>query len=56
MMKLLFVILSLITMTISTKAQTTCNKLPMAEDGIIRYSVIEVLPDYMEEYLTYKCV
>lgn len=25
----------------------------MAEDGIIRYSVIEVLPDYMEEYLTY---
>lgn len=40
-------------MTISTKAQTTCNKLPMAEDGIIRYSVIEVLPDYMEEYLTY---
>ncbi len=32
-------------------AQAQCDKLPMAEDGIIRYSVIEVVPEYLDEYL-----
>ncbi|MDE5941057.1 MAG: antibiotic biosynthesis monooxygenase [Muribaculaceae bacterium] len=38
-------------MLLTANAQTACRKLPMAEDGIIRYSVIEILPDYLDEYL-----
>lgn len=31
----------------------TCTKLPMAADGIVRLSKIEVYPEYLEEYLEY---
>lgn len=40
-------------MMLPANAQTLCKKLPMAEDGIIRYSVIEILPDYLDEYLPF---
>lgn len=40
-------------MMLSANAQTLCEKLPMAEDGIIRYSVIEIIPDYLDEYLPF---
>lgn len=36
---------------ITINAQKMCEKLPMAADGITRYSVIEVYPEYLEEYL-----
>ena len=35
---------------LTANAQTLCEKLPMAEDGILRYSVIEIIPDYLDEY------
>lgn len=38
-------------MLLTANAQTVCRKSPMAADGIIRYSVIEVVPDYLDEYL-----
>lgn len=38
-------------MSLTVKAQTACSKLPMAEDGIIRYSVLEIVPDFLDEYL-----
>ena len=38
-------------MLLTANAQTVCRKSPMAADGIIRYSVIEVVPDYIDEYL-----
>ncbi len=28
-----------------------CKKLPMAEDGIVRLSRIEVYPQYLDEYM-----
>ncbi|MDE6859718.1 MAG: antibiotic biosynthesis monooxygenase [Duncaniella sp.] len=40
-----------IAMLLTANAQTVCRKSPMAADGIIRYSVIEVVPDYIDEYL-----
>ena len=33
------------------KAPSICAKLPMASDAIVRLSVIEVFPQYMDEYL-----
>ena len=30
-----------------------CAKLPMAADGIVRLSKIEVYPEYLEEYMKY---
>ncbi|GAB6863873.1 hypothetical protein JCM10556A_05500 [Bacteroides acidifaciens] len=30
-----------------------CAKLPMAADGIVRLSKIEVYPEYLEEYIKY---
>ena len=30
-----------------------CTKLPMAADGIVRLSKIEVYPEYLEEYVKY---
>lgn len=38
---------------LTANAQTLCEKLPMAEDGILRYSVIEIIPDYLDEYLPF---
>ena len=38
-------------MLLTSNAQTMCRKSPMTTDGIIRYSVIEVVPDYLDEYL-----
>ncbi len=38
-------------MLLTANAQTVCRKSPMTTDGIIRYSVIEVVPDYLDEYL-----
>lgn len=38
-------------MLLTANAQTVCRKSPMTTDGIIRYSVIEIEPDYLEEYL-----
>ena len=40
------------TMLLTANARTVCRKSPMATNGIIRYSVIEVVPDYLDEYLT----
>ena len=40
-------------MLLTANAQTLCEKLPMAEDGILRYSVIEIIPDYLDEYLPF---
>lgn len=40
-------------MMLPANAQTLCKKLPMAEDGIICYSVIEIIPDYLDEYLPF---
>lgn len=40
-------------MILPANARTLCKKLPMAEDGIIRYSVIEIIPDYLDEYLPF---
>lgn len=42
-----------ILMVMKVNAQTKCDKLPMAEDGIIRYSVIDVAPEYLDEYLPF---
>ncbi|MEZ3561748.1 MAG: antibiotic biosynthesis monooxygenase [Duncaniella dubosii] len=42
-----------IIMLLTANAQTLCEKLPMAEDGILRYSVIEIIPDYLDEYLPF---
>lgn len=54
MAKTLSLLLLIITaMTLTAKAQTVCAKIPMAEDGIIRYSVIEIVPEYLEEYLPF---
>ena len=38
-------------MLLTANAQTVCRKSPMTTNGIIRYSVIEVVPDYLDEYL-----
>lgn len=38
---------------LTANAQTLCEKLPMAGDGILRYSVIEIIPDYLDEYLPF---
>lgn len=38
---------------LTANAQTLCEKLPMAEDGILSYSVIEIIPDYLDEYLPF---
>ena len=38
-------------MLLTANAQTLCKKSPMAADGLIRYSVIEVVPDHLDEYL-----
>lgn len=35
------------------KEPSMCAKLPMAADGIVRLSKIEVYPDYIEEYMKY---
>lgn len=35
------------------KAPSICAKLPMAEDGIVRLSKIEVYPQYIDEYMKY---
>lgn len=40
-------------MLLTANAQTLCEKLPMAEDGILSYSVIEIIPDYLDEYLPF---
>ncbi len=47
-MRFLIVIIGLL-ITNGTMAQ--CKKLPMAEDGIVRLSRIEVYPQYLEEYV-----
>lgn len=44
-------IIILVIMAMNINAQTRCDKLTMADDGIIRYSVIEVIPEYIGEYL-----
>lgn len=36
---------------LTVNAQTICRKQPMTENGIFRYSVIEIEPDYIDEYL-----
>ena len=33
-----------------------CAKLPMAADGIVRLSKIEVYPEYLEEYMKYATI
>ena len=38
-------------MLLTANAQTVCQKSLMDTDGIIRYSIIEVVPDYLDEYL-----
>lgn len=38
-------------MLLTANAQTVCQKSLMDTDRIIRYSVIEVMPDYLDEYL-----
>ncbi|WP_300935731.1 putative quinol monooxygenase [uncultured Muribaculum sp.] len=38
-------------MTINLNAQTRCEKHQMADDGIIRYSVIDIIPEHLKEYL-----
>lgn len=38
-------------MLLTANTQTLCRKSLMATDRIIRYSVIEVEPDYLDEYL-----
>lgn len=30
-----------------------CEKLPMQEDGIVRLSVVEVYPEYLDEYIRF---
>lgn len=35
------------------KARSMCAKLPMQPDGITRLSIIEVYPEYRDEYLNY---
>lgn len=35
------------------KTQGMCAKLPMASDGIVRLSKIEVYPEYLKEYMEY---
>lgn len=47
----IILLIASILMVMKVNAQTKCDKLPMAEDGIIRYSVIEVAPEYLNEYL-----
>lgn len=49
-MRFLMLILAT-TMLLTANAQTVCRKSPMATDGIIRYSVIEVVPEYFDDYL-----
>ena len=52
MKRILLVLLVLLSMMAnSMNAQKMCEKLPMAEDCITRYSVIEVYPEYLDEYL-----
>lgn len=51
MKRILIFISALLIVTGSMMAQMTCVKLPMAKDGITRYSVIEVYPEYLNEYL-----
>ncbi|MEZ3591141.1 MAG: antibiotic biosynthesis monooxygenase [Muribaculaceae bacterium] len=38
-------------MMMNLHAQGKSPKLPMTDDGIVRYSVIEVAPEYLDDYL-----
>lgn len=49
---LLSVILSCST-TVKNKVPGMCAKLPMAADGIVRLSKIEVYPEHLEAYMKY---
>lgn len=44
---------SIIASDIKTTAQEICEKLPMAADGIIRLSKVEVDPAYLDEYMKF---
>lgn len=51
-MRKILTFLAIAFMALNTiSAQKMCEKLPMAEDGITRYSVIEVYPEYLDAYL-----
>lgn len=47
------VLLLSVLLSCSTREPGMCTKLPMAADGIVRLSKIEVYPDYIEEYVKY---
>ena len=51
MMSKAFLLIISVMIMLNAHAETKCDKLPMTENGIIRYSVIEVAPEYLEEYL-----
>lgn len=47
-------ILSILFLSVMLSCRTgMCTKLPMAADGIVRLSKIEVYPEYLEEYVKY---
>lgn len=39
--------------SVREKEQALCAKLPMAADGIVRLSTIEVKPEYLDSYIPY---
>lgn len=50
MKKLLWIVSSVV---LCSCRSTVCTKEPMAADGIVRLSKIEVYPEYLEEYMKY---
>lgn len=48
-----FTLVILITMSICAYSQSPVEKLPMQPDGIVRLSVIEVEPQFLDEYIVF---